>query len=59
VFVLGKPVLHSGKPEALPANIRLDWKGLPRTNTLANYENPQITAVIIFIVQATKLVNLD
>jgi hypothetical protein len=24
---------------ALPTNIRLDWKGLPGTNTLAYYEN--------------------
>jgi hypothetical protein len=30
-------MLHLGR--ALPANIRLGWKGLPRTNTLANYEN--------------------
>ena len=26
-------------PLALPANIRLGWKGLPGTNTLAYYEN--------------------
>jgi hypothetical protein len=25
---------------ASPVNIRLDWKGLPRTNTLAYYKNP-------------------
>ncbi len=24
----------------LPTKIRLDWKGLPGTNTLAYYENP-------------------
>jgi len=24
----------------LPENIRLGWKGLPGTNTLAYYENP-------------------
>ena len=24
---------------ALPANIRLGWKGLPGTNTLAHYKN--------------------
>jgi hypothetical protein len=29
-------VLHSGRP----AKIRLGWKGLPGTNTLAYYENP-------------------
>jgi hypothetical protein len=34
----------SGAPEHSP-NIRLDWKGLPRTNTLAYYENQYITAV--------------
>ncbi len=37
---------------ALPANIKLSWKGLPGTNTLAYYENPQITTVKSFIVQA-------
>jgi hypothetical protein len=37
---------------ALPANIRLGWKGLPGTNTLAYYKNPLITAVKSFIVQA-------
>ncbi len=37
---------------ALPSNIKLGWKGLPETNTLAYYENPQITAVKSFIVQA-------
>ncbi len=29
-----------GKLLALPANIRLGWKGLPGTNTQAYYENP-------------------
>jgi hypothetical protein len=28
-----------GRLLALPTNIRLCWKGLPRTNTLANCEN--------------------
>ncbi len=28
-----------GRPLALPANIRLGWKSLPGTNTLAYYEN--------------------
>jgi hypothetical protein len=35
---------------ALPANIRLDLKGLPGTNTLPYYENLYITAVKGFIV---------
>jgi hypothetical protein len=34
---------------ALPANNRLGWKGLPRTNTLVYYEKLQITAVKSFI----------
>jgi hypothetical protein len=34
---------------ALPTNIRLGLKGLPGTNTLAYYGNPQITDVISFI----------
>jgi hypothetical protein len=38
-----------GSPLALPTNIRLGWKGLPGTNTLAYYENWQITAVKSFI----------
>ncbi len=29
-----------GWAPALPANIKQGWKGLPRTNTLAYYENP-------------------
>jgi hypothetical protein len=37
---------------ALPINIRLGWRGLPETNALAYYENPYITAVKSFIVQA-------
>jgi hypothetical protein len=41
-----------GKAPALPANIRLGWKGLPEMNTLAYYENPYITAVRGFTVQA-------
>jgi hypothetical protein len=31
--------LHSGRPRPYIANIRLGWKGLPGTNTLAYYEN--------------------
>jgi hypothetical protein len=34
----GAPI--KGRPLALPSNIRLSWKGLPGTNTLAYYENP-------------------
>ncbi len=41
-----------GQAPALPANIRLGWKGLPETNTLAYLKNPQITAVKSFTVQA-------
>ncbi len=33
---------------ALPTNNRLVWKGLPGTNTLAYYENLQLTAVKCF-----------
>jgi hypothetical protein len=37
-------VLHSrvGPWPYVTTNIRLGWKGLPGTNTLAYYENPQI-----------------
>ncbi len=37
---------------ALPTNIRLSWKGLPRTKTLAYYVNPYIMSVKSFIAQA-------
>jgi hypothetical protein len=40
---------------ALPSNIRL---GLPRTNILAYYENPSITAVKSFRVQALESAEL-
>jgi hypothetical protein len=36
----------------LPANIRLDWKGLPQTNTLAYYENSKIRVVKCFVTLA-------
>ncbi len=36
---------------ASPTNIRLGWKNLPETNTLAYYENLSITAAKSFIVQ--------
>ncbi len=39
---------------ASPTKIRLGWKGLPRSNTLAYYENPLITTVKSFIVQAPE-----
>jgi hypothetical protein len=51
--------------KALPANTRLGWKGLPWTNTPAYNGNPQITAVISFMIQApgaeggTQTLNLD
>jgi hypothetical protein len=37
-------MLPSGKIRPYPANIKLGWKGLPETNTLAYYKNSQITA---------------
>jgi hypothetical protein len=50
MFVLGKHF-----QPALPANIRIGRKGLPRTNTLTYYGNLQITAVKGFIVQACTI----
>ncbi len=41
-----------GKYLALPTNIRLGWKGLPVRSTLGYYDNLQIMAVKISIVQA-------
>jgi len=41
-----------GAAPALPANIRIGLKGLLRTNTLAYYGNPQVTAIISFMIQA-------
>jgi len=35
--------------QALPANIRLGWKGLPGTNTLAFYEHSSIAEANSFI----------
>jgi hypothetical protein len=46
-YLSGAP--FSGRPLALPKNIRLGWKGLPGTNTLAYYENLLITAVKSFV----------
>jgi len=34
-----RKVLHLGKLLALPTNIGLGWKGLPRANTLAYIED--------------------
>jgi hypothetical protein len=42
---------------ARPLDIRLGWKGLSGTNTLAYYENQSITAVISFIIQAPSLIH--
>ena len=36
----------------IPTNIRLGWKGLSGTNTLAYYGNPKIAAVISLMIQA-------
>ncbi len=41
-----------GRLLVLPTNTRLGWKGLPGKNTLAYYGNPQIMAVISFMIQA-------
>jgi hypothetical protein len=49
-------VLHSRiGPLASPTNIRLGWKGLPGTNTLAYFKNPKITTVKSFIVKTLGL----
>ncbi len=40
-----------GTPLALPTNNRLGWKGLPGTDALAYYGNPEIMAVISFMIQ--------
>ncbi len=37
------------QPTALLANIRLDWKALPGTNTSTDYKHLQITAAKSFI----------
>ncbi len=41
-----------GKALASPAHIRLGWKGLSGTNTLAYYKNLYFMTVKSFIVQA-------
>jgi hypothetical protein len=45
-----------GWAPALPVNTRLRLKGLPGTNTLAYYENLQITAVKSLTVQAPGVI---
>jgi hypothetical protein len=58
VFVLGKPfhpsLMFVGEARSLPylpANVRLGWKGLPKTKD----KNQLITAVKGFIVQSLDL----
>jgi hypothetical protein len=67
IMIPGKPFLPSlmfvgkaraypsdaTKAPALPANIRLGWKGLPRTNALAYYQKAQLRAVKSFITLVT------
>jgi hypothetical protein len=43
----GAPLL--GRFQALPTNIRLGWKSLPGTNTLADYKHLSITPVKSFM----------
>jgi hypothetical protein len=43
--------------QALPTNIRLGWKGMPGTNTLAHYEHSYIMAAKSFITLGPKLNN--
>ncbi len=38
---------------ALPANIKLGWKGLPLANVLAFYEKSSLTAIKSFITLST------
>jgi hypothetical protein len=35
-----KSLMFAGRAGASPTNIRLGWKGLPGTTTLAHYKNP-------------------
>ncbi len=44
-----------GRLLALPTNIRLSWKGLQGTNTLAFYKTSQLTAVRSFITLAPDM----
>ncbi len=45
-----------GQTPALPTNIRLGWKGLSGTNTLAYYEKPKITCIKSFIILAPDVI---
>jgi hypothetical protein len=47
------------RPLASPTNIRLGWKGLPGTNTLAYYENPNVMVVKSFMVHAPGLYSIN
>jgi hypothetical protein len=69
VFVHGTPfqpsLMFAGKARAYPSdapfrystNIRLGWKGVPGTNTLAYYKNLYLTAVKSFITLAPGVKN--
>ncbi len=48
-------MLHLGKLRALPANIRLGWKGLSKTNAQAYFENSFIADKKSFITLAQVL----
>ncbi len=58
MHLLGAPLL--ARLLALPANIRLDWKGLPGTKALAYYKTLSISAVklIITILPGVNLIKL-
>jgi hypothetical protein len=45
----GKVKCLQGRPLAIPANIKLGWKGLPGKNTLAYHKNLYNTSVKSFI----------
>ncbi len=47
-------------PRSLPTNIRLDWKGLPVTNTLAFYKNDKLHPykVLLYLAQVSNPLNL-
>jgi hypothetical protein len=51
-------VFHSGSLLVLPTNIRLGWKSMQVTNTLAYCDTAIIIAVKSFIVQAPGQVRL-
>jgi hypothetical protein len=48
-----------GRLLASPTNIRLGWKSLPGTNTLAYYENLYITAIKSSIVLSVPALTND